>query len=107
MIQKVEGQLSQKYPDAPDKLVHYVQLVLGPVVAEIRRRFNKLGPQLGIQHEADATAISALDTTGMAKYTMMVDETLGDVYWLDPTGTPGGGDLSATPTGAWMFSFTL
>lgn len=107
MIPKVEGQLSKKYPDDPDKLVHYLQLVLGPVVAEIRRRFNGLGPKLASQIEADAAAISALDTTGMAKYTTMIDSELGDVYWLDPTGVPGGGDLAATPTGAWVFSYTL
>lgn len=41
-IQKVEGQLSQKYPDEAAKLVTYVQLVLGPVVAEARRRLNQL-----------------------------------------------------------------
>ena len=41
-LSKVEGQLSQKYPTKPEDLVRYVQEVLGPVAAEMRRRINQL-----------------------------------------------------------------
>lgn len=107
MIKTVQKALGQKYPTTPDELVTSNQRVSGPVLEEIRTRFNSLGPQLGIQHEADATTIAAQDTTGMALYTMMIDEATGDVYSLQ-TGSPGAGDLQATPTGFyWAYEYSL
>lgn len=107
MIPLVQKALGTKYPDTPEKLVEANQKVQGPVLAELRTRYNELGPKLGFQHEADAATIEALDTTGMSLFTQMVDEETGDVYSLQ-TGTPGAGDLQAVPTGfCWVYEYTL
>lgn len=107
MIPRVQKALGTKYPDTPEKLVESNQKVTGPVLSELRTRYNELGPKLGMQHEADAATIEALDTTGMSLFTMMIDEALGDVYSLQ-TGSPGAGDLQATPTGFyWAYEYSL
>ena len=107
MIPRVQRALGTKYPESPEKLVEANAKVAGPVLAELRTRYNELGPKLGIQHEADQATIIALDTTGMSPFTMMIDEELGDVYSLQ-VGSPGAGDLQAVPTGFyWAYEYSL
>lgn len=103
----VERALGTKFPDKPEDLAVEYKKVIGPVIAELRKRFNELQIHIGWLHAADTDAIEELDTTGMAEFTVIVDEETGDVYSLDTDGTPGAGDLSASPTGAWMYAYSL
>lgn len=107
MIDPVKRQLGKKYPEEPEELVREVQRVIGPVLAELRQRFNELGPQLAYQIEENEADILLVDTTNMMKFTQMTNAETGDVYYLDPAGTPGVSDLAANPTGAWVYSQTL
>lgn len=107
MIPRVQKALGTKYPDTPEKLVETNQKVNGPVLSELRTRFNDLEKNIAAHSAENAAAIEAVDTTDWRPFSTMLDEELGDVYSLQ-VGSPGAGDLQATPTGFyWAYEYSL
>ena len=107
MIPRVQKALGTKYPADPEKLVETNQKVAGPVLAELRTRYNELEKHLASHSAADATEIAEVDTTDWRLYSTMTDEALGDVYSLQ-VGSPGAGDIQAVPAGFyWAYEYSL
>ena len=107
-IAKVAKTVGQRYPKTPEDLTLYVERILGPVVDEIRTRYNALSLQLGFLIETDEAAIAALDATDMLDGTLVISSATRSVYSLDKAATVlGVGDLAASPSGAWIFEWAL
>ena len=107
MIPRVQKALGTKYPDTPEKLVEANQKVSGPVLSELRARYNELEKNIAAHSAENAAAIEAVDTTDWRLFSTMLDEELGDVYSLQ-TGTPGAGDIQAVPAGfCWVYEYSL
>jgi hypothetical protein len=107
MIPRVQKALGTKYPDTPEALVESNQKVAGPVLSELLRRYNELEKNMPTHSAADQAAIEDADTTDWQLFSTMTDQELGDVYSLQ-VGSPGAGDLQATPTGYyWAYEYSL
>lgn len=107
MIPRVQKALGTKYPQDPDKLVESFQKVTGPVVSELRTRYNELEKNIAAHSAEDEDEILAADTTDWRLFSTMTNEETGDVYSLQ-TGSPGAGDLQAVPAGfCWVYEYTL
>lgn len=102
-ISRVGKALGRRYPDTPEELVSWVQRVLGPMLDELRTRFNQLPYLIGINVEDTEADLAALDTTNFKDGCLGVSSDTRNLYSLDLTGVAAGADLSATPTGRWKF----
>lgn len=101
-VNTVDRSLGLKYPTTPDELVVFVQRVLGPMVAEIKTRFNELPVAINIRTEEDVVALAAVDTTDLPECFLGIAQVERGLYSLDKTSPPAGpGDLAAIPTGRW------
>lgn len=106
-VNTVERSLGLKYPDTPEELVVFVQRVLGPMVAQLKTRFNVIGVQVGLTIEETETDLAALDTADMHDAFLGIASDTRGLFTLDIVGVVGVGDLAATPTGRWKFIQTL
>lgn len=106
-VNTVERSLGLGYPTTPEQLVVFVQRVLGPMVAQLKTRFNVIGFQIGVTIEATESDLSAVDTTDMLNAFLGIASDTRGLFTLDTAGAVGLGDLAATPTGRWKFIQTL
>jgi len=107
MLPRIDKSLGKNFPKDGEDLLLYNNRILAPIVAELLRNWNGLDARLAAHIEADAATISTIDTTDYEPFCLMIDSALGDVYSLDKTGVPGAGDLAASPTGAWLYEYSL
>lgn len=106
-IPKVEKALGTKYPATPEELVQFVQRVLGPVLQEQRERWNKLDINAGFQIFATVADMQAFDTTEVGDGYIAIVSDARDMYSLGKTEPASAFDPAATPTGAWVFEWSL
>jgi hypothetical protein len=106
-LPRIGKAIGTKFPNTPEDLANEYKKVIGPLLLEMRQRFNELEKHIGYLHRDDAAAIAEIDATDMGQFTVVVDDSTGDLYYLDATGTPGIGDIAASPAGAWFYSQTL
>jgi hypothetical protein len=107
-VNPIDRSLGLKYPDTPDELVVFVQRVMGPLVAQIKARYNELPIAINIRTEEDIVALAAVDTTDMPECFLGIAQLERSLFSLDKTSLPSGpGDLAAIPAGRWYLLLNL
>lgn len=104
---KVEKTVGKRYPKTQEEMKLYLERVVLPVVEEMRAKLNLLMTVAGIQIATDEADLAELNTTDMGEATLAVVQGTRNLHALNKAGTPGVGDVAASPTGSWDYVMTL